>query len=100
LILGHEEANKALIISEDFSEILLYYNDDSTDGGAQLQINEETKVNMLEKATDEGYTQLQYQIGVWYMNKNDNSSTLKWLRRAANIGVTDAYYRVGVFYDI
>jgi TPR repeat protein len=51
---------------------------------------------MLEKATEEGYTQLQYPIGVWYENESDYSSAFKWLSRAANVGVTDAFYRVGV----
>jgi TPR repeat protein len=97
-ILGHEEASKALILSERYNGIRLYNNDSSVDG-IQIKVNGKTKVKMLKKATEEGYTQLQYQIGMWYDNKNDDSSAFKWLRRAANIGVTDAYYRVGVLYE-
>jgi hypothetical protein len=65
---GHEQATKALIIFEDFSSIYLHFND-SHDVVAQICIYRETKVNMLEKATEEGYTQLQYQIGIWYDKK-------------------------------
>jgi TPR repeat protein len=97
-IKGYIQASKALIISEDYNVIKLYEND-SIVNGIKMQFDEETKVNMLEKATEEGYTQLQYQIGVWYESKNDYSSVFKWLSRAANIGVTDAYYRVGVLYE-
>jgi TPR repeat protein len=86
--------NRHLVIGNITNEITdsIYY-------GIQIQLDEETKVNMLKKATEEGYTQLQYQIGVWHENENDYSSALKWLSRAANIGVTDAYYRVGVLYE-
>jgi TPR repeat protein len=111
-ILGHEEASKALIIQERYNEIQLYDNKILLYGNKirpsyreenvsriQMQLDEETKVNMLEKATEEGYTQLQYQIGVWYEKNDDDSIAFKWLSRAANIGVTDAYYRVGVLYE-
>jgi TPR repeat protein len=94
-ILGHEEASKALIISEDGNRILFHRNDLRE----KIAIKDETKVNMIEKATEEGYTPLQYQIGVWYEKNRNYSTAFKWLSRAANIGVTDAYYRVGVLYE-
>jgi TPR repeat protein len=78
-ILGHEMASKVLIMQKHYGGI--------------------PEVNMLEKATEEGYTQLQYQIGVWYEKNRNYSTAFKWLSRAANIGVTDAYYRVGVLYE-
>jgi TPR repeat protein len=96
--LGHKEANKAVNIFKDFSEIKLY-RDDLFDIDPQIYFSRRTQVNMLEKATEEGYTQLQYQIGVWYDENDDDSIAFKWLSRAANIGVTDAYYRVGVLYE-
>jgi TPR repeat protein len=95
--MGHKEEDKALIISKHYSVIRLY-NNDSIKNGTQLQVNEKTKVRMLEKATKEGYTQLQYQIGVWHENNRNYSSAFKWLSRAVTIRVTDAYYRVGVLY--
>jgi TPR repeat protein len=97
-ILGHKKASIVLIIFKNYNEIILYYNDLSY-REIQKQFDEETIVNMLEKATKKGYTQLQYQIGVWYENKNDYSTAFKWLSRAANIGVTDAFYRVGLLYE-
>jgi TPR repeat protein len=97
-ILGHENASKALIISEGYNRIQIY-NKNTSGFNLQIDISEKTKVKMLEKATDEGCNQLQYQIGVWYKNQNDDSSAFKWLNRAATIGVTDAYYRVGVLYE-
>jgi TPR repeat protein len=105
-IKGHIQASEALIISEDYNEIYLPNDDENDDENDDddliadgIDISGETKVNMLEKATEEGYTQLQYQIGVWYEKNRNYSTAFKWLSRAAYIGVTDAYYRVGVLYE-
>jgi TPR repeat protein len=97
-ILGHERASDELIICKDYNGIRLY-NKYSNGGRIHIDINEKTKVSMIEKATEEGYTLLQYHTGVWYESENDDSSAFKWLSRAATIGVTDAYYRIGVLYE-
>jgi TPR repeat protein len=57
------------------------------------------QIAMLEAATEDGLTGLEYQLGVMYENRNDDATAFKWLCTAAKNGVTDAYYRLGAMYE-
>ncbi|KAI8888312.1 HCP-like protein [Backusella circina FSU 941] len=85
--MGHKEATKVLNAFEN-------YNKNGINPDILLK-----QIRMLEKATERGYTRLQYRLGLMYENDNDNSKAIRWFSLAADIGVTDAYYRLGVLYE-
>ncbi|KAI8888324.1 HCP-like protein [Backusella circina FSU 941] len=96
--MGHEEATKALTVLKSYKKSDMTF-DVSLEKDLQIIFDKENQISMLEKATEEGYTGLQYQIGIMYENDNNISNAIKWLSLAADIGVTDAYYRLGTFYE-
>jgi TPR repeat protein len=57
------------------------------------------QIAMLEAATEDGLTGLEYQLGVMYKDRFDYVTAFKWLCTAAKNGVTDAYYKLGVMYE-
>jgi TPR repeat protein len=65
----------------------------------KIPVDRVTRINMLEKATEQGFTGLQYQLGVMYERDNNHQKAFEWLSRAAEIGVTDACFRLGTLYE-
>jgi TPR repeat protein len=96
--MGHKNANKEMKIEKVYGRHELYHSSLLT-ADPKIPVNRKTRLHVLKKATEEGYTRLQYQLGIMYEKDNDYQSAFKWLSLATNIGVTDAYYRVGVFYE-
>jgi TPR repeat protein len=59
-------------------------------------------LNMLEAVANIGYIAIQYQLGVFYQEKEDDGSdqqAIKWLTMTSEGGVTDAYYRLGMLFE-
>jgi TPR repeat protein len=96
--MGHKDASKELKVERVYGEDELVSSHSLT-ADPKIPVNKKSRIQMLEKATEKGYTRLQYQLGIMYEKDNDYQRAFKWLIRAANIGFTDAYYRVGVFYE-
>jgi TPR repeat protein len=96
--MGHKDASKELKVERVYIRDELYSSLSLT-ADPKIPVNRKTRLHMLEKATEEGYTRLQYQLGIMYEKDKDYQRSFKWFSLAANIGITDAYYRVGVFYE-
>jgi TPR repeat protein len=95
--MGHKEASKAMVISDSGLNTMLKH-EDAYGRYILKEVNEDVKLSMLENATNEGFTRLQYQLGLIFLRKRDYLNAFKWLGLAADVGVTDAYYELGHFY--
>jgi TPR repeat protein len=57
-------------------------------------------LQMLERVADTGNLIVQYHLGVFYHNQNENvENAIKWLTLASEGGITNAYYVLGTLYE-
>jgi TPR repeat protein len=63
--MGYEDANKELKVERVYGRDEIRYPSPST-ADPKIPVNRQTRIRMLEKATEEEYIRLQYQLGIMY----------------------------------
>ena len=59
----------------------------------------EEAMKWFKMAADQGAASAQYNLGQYYMKKNDMSEAVKWYRKAAEQGFSKAQYALALRYE-
>jgi len=66
--------------------------------GFGVEQNAEEAEKWYRKAAEQGNADAQYELGIWYLDGDDEKAAVKWVRKAAEQGHMDAQYELGEWY--
>lgn len=66
--------------------------------GKGIDSDKDKSAEWYRKAADQGYSEAEYQLGIFYRDKNDFRNALEWLRKSASRGDCDSMFGIGNIY--